>query len=352
MRTRWPSLVVRVVTLLSFACGCAAPPSVVPFEPQLAQALLAYRAGQRPPPDSHLTDAWPPVAAAGGQRERGEAPSGGGFDTPGPYLTFCLVPDAPATRPASRDVPRGPAALPPNYWKDDVWRQARSEAIHLVKEDFWLGFRKAFWKPENALLLAGTMGASVAIRETGVDDAVNRRTYRHRQLGDLDETLQIIGNPGTHFAAAGVWWLGSTLLQSPREHEVAKSLVQALCVNGVTVTALKVATNTRTPDDERFGWPSGHTASAFTFAAVVNEYYGPWVGVPALSLAGFAGYQRLDSRVHDFSDVVVGAVLGYVIGSSIARDNKGQQPELFGMKLIPYSDPERGVAGLALYKSF
>jgi membrane-associated phospholipid phosphatase len=168
----------------------------------------------------------------------------------------------------------------------------------------------------------------------------------------MDETLQIIGYPGTHFAAAGALWLGSALTRSEREHEVARSMGQALIVNGVTVWLLKVSADTRGPDGDDEAWPSGHTSSAFTVAAVLNEYYGPWAGVPALALAGLVGYQRLDSRTHDFSDVVFGAVMGYVVGSSIARENKAEMPEIFGMKLVPLADPTTGSTGLALMKSF
>ena len=45
-------------------------------------------------------------------------------------------------------------------------------------------------------------------------------------------------------------------------------------------------------------------------------------------------------------------MLGYIIGSSIARDGKAEFPEVFGMTLIPYSDPQTGAAGLALMKQF
>jgi hypothetical protein len=56
--------------------------------------------------------------------------------------------------------------------------------------------------------------------------------------------------------------------------------------------------------------------------------------------------------VHDFSDVVFGAGMGYVIGTSVARDDKAQFPELFGMKVIPYVDPESNATGLALLKQW
>ncbi len=45
-------------------------------------------------------------------------------------------------------------------------------------------------------------------------------------------------------------------------------------------------------------------------------------------------------------------MLGYVVGTSVARDNKAEFPEIFGMKLVPFADPETGASGLALMKRF
>lgn len=259
----------------------------------------------------------------------------------------------PASQPTTRAAPTaGPDEFvpPEGYWRKNLWHQMGHEAKQLGGRDFWRGFKTSFWDLENALLLTATMGASITIRETGVDGTVRNRAKGHRQLGDFDEPLQLLGHPGTHFAATGVLWLTSTLTKDVKQHEVAKALTQALAVNGVTTLALKAAANTRAPDNGRQAWPSGHTSSVFTAAAVLNEYYGPWVGIPSLVLAGLAGYQRIDSRVHDFSDVVFGGMLGYVIGTSIARDEKAKFPELFGMQVIPFADPETGASGLALLK--
>lgn len=277
-----------------------------------------------------------------------------------PYFTLGVIPqERPAsqeTRPtASRPTASRPAAdvgVPEGYWRKDIWHQMGHEAKALGGHDFWRGFKTSFWDLDNALLLTATMGASVAIRETGVDGTIRNRIHGHRQLGDFDEPIQLLGHPGVHFAGTGVLWLTSTLTKDAKQHELAKALTQALAVNGVTTLALKAAANTRAPDNEPYAWPSGHTSSAFTVAAVLNEYYGPWVGVPSLALAGLVGYQRLDSRVHDFSDVVFGAMLGYVVGTSIARDEKAQFPELFGMKVVPFTDLETGASGLALMKSW
>lgn len=244
------------------------------------------------------------------------------------------------------------AVLPEGYWRRDLWHQMGHEAKEFGTHGFWKGFKTSFWDLENALWLTAAMGASITIRETGVDQTIASRTKGHRQLGDFDEPIQILGNPATHFAGAGVLWLSSTLTQDAKQHEVARKMAQALAVNGVSTLLLKVSANTTAPNGDEMAWPSGHTSSAFTAAAVLNEYYGPLVGIPSLALAGLVGYQRIDSRVHDFSDVIFGGMMGYVIGSSIAREGKAELPELFGMKLIPYTDPETGAAGLALFGRF
>ncbi|MCH8804671.1 MAG: phosphatase PAP2 family protein [Planctomycetes bacterium] len=285
-------------------------------------------------------------------RPRGPASAG----STSAAATFQAVPtlgmySEPSALGGSQPTTVPAVTLPASYWSEDIWHQMGDEFLSFTQRDFWRGFKTSFWDVENALALTATMVASISVRESGVDDAVRRRIRGHRRLGDFDEPLQILGNPGTHIAAAGLLWLGSTLAEDPKQHEVSKTLAQALAVNGVTTLALKTAANTRSPDGERYAWPSGHTSSAFTTAAVLNESYGPWVGVPSLALAGLVGYQRLDSRSHDFSDVVFGAVLGYVIGSSIARDNKAAFPEIFGMQLVPFADPQTGASGFVLMGS-
>ncbi len=356
-------MVVSLGAALVALVGCHRA-ATTPSEYAVREAIERYAAARAeelaagPVPAGHTTPARSPSAVPGAWTTRGGPLGLSSRSNTAELFTLGLpggqeMTEEPtaATQPATRAAVA--AFQPPEgYWRKDVWHQMGREAKQLVGHDFWRGFKTSFWDVENALLLTATMGASITIRETGVDDTIRNRTHGSRALGDADEPIQLLGHPGTHFAAAGVLWLGSTLAQDVKSHEVAKSLTQALAVNGVTTLALKWAANTRAADDEPYAWPSGHTSSAFTVAAVLNEYYGPWVGVPSLALAGLVGYQRLDSRVHDFSDVVFGGMLGYVIGTSIARDGKAQLPELFGMKVIPYADPYTGASGLALYKQW
>ncbi len=340
---------VRVALLMLLVgawSGCAARSGSEISERVMDEALEYYRATQlegvgrgdsaaRGPRVAQA--AWTP---AGAEYDDAFVTLGmfGGYEEPGEWQ--------PAN--GSADEAEGPE---PGK-RRSIWRRAGRESYDLLTHGFWRGFKTSFWDLENALVLTATMGASVAIRGTGVDDAIRRRTEGRPQLGDFDEPIQLLGNPGTHFAAAGVVWLTSALWENEKQHEFAKSLTTALAVNGTATMILKASANTRAPDGVSLAWPSGHTSSAFTAAAVLNEYYGPWVGVPSLALAGLVGYQRIDSRVHDFSDVVFGAMMGYIVGTSIARNDKAEFPELFGMKVLPFVDPYTGASGIALLKTW
>jgi membrane-associated phospholipid phosphatase len=63
-------------------------------------------------------------------------------------------------------------------------------------------------------------------------------------------------------------------------------------------------------------FPSGHTASAFAFAAAVDGDC-PLLAVPVLALATAVGYARIYTGVHYPGDVLGGALVGYVTGCTV-----------------------------------
>lgn len=81
-----------------------------------------------------------------------------------------------------------------------------------------------------------------------------------------------------------------------------------------TVQGLKNATNVMRPDgSDNHSFPSGHTATAFMTATMLNKEYGyksPWIGVGAYSVATATGLMRMANNKHWLSDVLVGAGIG------------------------------------------
>ncbi len=207
---------------------------------------------------------------------------------------------------------------------------------------------QAFW-----LLAAG--GASIALHSEGADDRMEKDIRDNAFIAsDMDKAVDFVGGPGFHFAAAGLWYAIAAERGNEKSLEESWTMLKALTVSGAGTLALKLARNNHTPNDKPLAWPSGHTSSSFTVASVLDELYGPGVGIPAYLGAGFVGYRMMESGDHWPSDVLFGAVWGYLVGHHVAgKDNKAR---VAGFEIMPYTDMDRAsddmVTGLSLIKRF
>ena len=79
--------------------------------------------------------------------------------------------------------------------------------------------------------------------------------------------------------------------------------------------ALKHIVLEKRPDgSDNYSFPSGHTTSAFSGAAFIQQRYGWKYGIPSYILASHVGYTRVQAQKHYPWDVLGGAVIG--IGTS------------------------------------
>ncbi len=206
----------------------------------------------------------------------------------------------------------------------------------LVLEDM----EKVYLRPDNftALSLAGA--ASVIMHNNGNDDKIADNFRDHKQLNEFgDRGLDFIGGPGQHFAFTGLWYLAAAANEDELNKNRAWIMMESLSVTGFTTLSLKLARNNRTPNGKPLAWPSGHTSSSFTVAAVLDEFYGPMVGIPAYVLAGSVAYRMMETGDHWGSDVVFGAVLGYITGHTIAGEKK-KELKIGAFNIVPYINPE------------
>jgi len=215
--------------------------------------------------------------------------------------------------------------------------------------------KESFLRPDNLsiLLLAG--GASVAMHNTGADRKLDENFDDHHVFQDFtDESLNIIGHPWTQFGASALWYAISRKNQDDFSAERAKAMVAALSVTGVATMSLKAIRDNEAPNGKDWAWPSGHVASSFTVASMLDEFYGPEVGVPAYAFASVIAYRMLDSGDHWTSDVIFGAALGWVVGHTFGAKHK--ELEVAGFKVLPYTAYAPGnngtVVGVNLVKRF
>jgi membrane-associated phospholipid phosphatase len=125
---------------------------------------------------------------------------------------------------------------------------------------------------------------------------------------------------------------------------------QAVLVNTLYTFALKSSTRRWRPDgSNRMSFPSGHTSNAFAIATVWSRQYGTSAAVPGYLLASLVGVSRMATQKHHLSDVVAGATLGYLVGSSVARGNGGRvEPDRRRLSLAVDGGPSGDGVGLAL----
>ena len=200
----------------------------------------------------------------------------------------------------------------------------------------------------TALLLTG--GASIAMHNTDADKNLDKNFRRHRAFDDTpSDFLDIAGNPFTHLGATGIWYLLSNDDRTGQDR--AWTMLSALSITDSAAFGLKLVVNTERPNGDNFSFPSAHTASSFCVASVLDEYYGPQIGIPAYAGAALVGWRMMDSHDHWASDVLFGGTLGYIVGHTVAGKHK--QLELAGFKIEPMiSFDSHFAAGLCLVKHF
>ncbi|MBN1975235.1 MAG: phosphatase PAP2 family protein [Sedimentisphaerales bacterium] len=240
---------------------------------------------------------------------------------------------------------------PPSQKSHVFVLKVEKEDLDKWPDRLWNDSKATFTKPENiaALLLAG--GASVAMNQD-TDKEIADYFDKYNKLHNWkDESLNIIGSPTTHFAASSVWYFFSQRNKDSLNKERAWTMRTALTITWLTTAALKTARNNDTPNGKNRAWPSGHTSSSFTVASVLDEYYGPKVGIPAYAIASLVGYRMMDTGDHWGSDVLFGATLGWIVGHTVAGQNKDL--EIAGYKVVPFVPvSEKPAFGIGLVKRF
>ena len=234
-----------------------------------------------------------------------------------------------------------------NLW----FKSAKADAANFPGR-FIEDSRDTFSRGDNiaALLVAGA--ASIAMHNSRADKDIQNHVREHRQFRDCgDKTFDMIGHPGMHFAATGLWYALSAENQDDFNRNRAFTMITALSINGLTTLGLKAIRDNENPNGNRWAWPSGHTSSSFCVASVLDEFYGPKVGIPAYALASLVAYRMVDTGDHWTSDVVFGATLGWVVGHTVAGKHK--KLEIAGCRVVPFTETANTpVMGLGLVKRF
>ena len=169
-------------------------------------------------------------------------------------------------------------------------------------------------------------------------------------LADLGYAYDQIGPTTVLAGATATLLIGGIIFKDRKLLETTRLVIESALITGVITWTSKGLfsrsrpyTNESTKDFNLFkfssahehnSFPSGHSSNIFSLVTVITKQYPAWwLKVPAYTLAVSVGLQRIDDRQHWTSDVVVGSVLGYWVGSRLVNR---YQSKSRGISISPY----------------
>jgi len=178
----------------------------------------------------------------------------------------------------------------------------------------------------RGLIVLGT-GAALSAGALAIEDpAAQARALDG--LHDVPDVGNVYGSPVVVVGGAATLALFGKLTHRPTFTTAGVDLARSFAYSATLVGAMKVTFDRTRPDGERFSFPSGHAAAAFSTAPVLTHHFGKLAGAAAYALAGATALGRMEDRKHYLSDVVFGAALGFAVGDAIAGQRRGAGPRV------------------------
>lgn len=170
-----------------------------------------------------------------------------------------------------------------------------------------------YWLAGGAALALAVHPADVHINARLVNSSTNNLWIPGKVIGGTTTIL------GASFAA---YILGRAEGMRRLQHLGMDELEAAILTEGIVEGAKQIGRRDRplNGDGSRqsgFSFPSGHSATTFAAATVLQQHLGYKAGIPTYLIASYVAMSRLHDNRHFASDVIFGAVTGIVIGRSV-----------------------------------
>jgi len=166
---------------------------------------------------------------------------------------------------------------------------------------------------------------------------VQVKKIKSAQWDSITDIGEKWGNSKYGTMLSGILYTGGHLTGNKKIRETGIMLAQALFINGLITKALKMTIGRSRPHqqfgnidfqsftslDQRHSLPSGHTSTAFVVSTVLSEQINNiYASIFLYSLAGLTAFQRSYSDNHWFSDTVLGAAVGILVGLKVVSLHK------------------------------
>ena len=187
---------------------------------------------------------------------------------------------------------------------------------------------------------AGTTAVTALLLRDAVED-LQADIQKNQLLGDKSEIFDKIGQLVPNL----IYMAGFSLNGYARDDELSwlrtEMMFKATLYASITTLLLKNIVREQRPDgSDQLSFPSGHTTTAFAFAAIAGLEHG-WVwGSLAYAMATMVGYSRMHDNRHYLHDVMGGATIGLAYGFGIHRllAKRAEGPNSVSSMVLPAED--------------
>jgi membrane-associated phospholipid phosphatase len=227
--------------------------------------------------------------------------------------SFAPAPAAPST---DSDAPLTAATQRPIDWTGGAngVERLKAPSFGRIFQDLGGDFQRLPTR-ENGLLFG--IGAGLAGLASPHDSKVTSSLHANQDATGFFGPGAYIGNFYLNLGASFATYAVGRAAGNTRLAVVGADLARAQLLSQATAQGIKYIAGRTRPDGTDRSFPSGHTASAFATATVLQRHYGWKVGIPAYALAGYVGASRLNANKHYLSDVAFGAAIGVVAGRTV-----------------------------------
>lgn len=227
-------------------------------------------------------------------------------------------------------------------------KEEKSNFFKNVLKDEWAILSSPARIKAKHLLTWGSAALVTAVLIKNDEELFSRvKSYqeKHEWIDDWSPKFTKLGDGTLNLGFAGFFYLCGVILKDKKAKKTGELGIMSLIHAAVVVQLVKHLTGRKRPEANPFGedhWEgpagffkryknysdmyydsffSGHTITAWSVATVIAKMYNKSFVVPALcySLAAAAGLSRISENKHWFSDVFVGAVVGYAIGNFVVN---------------------------------
>ena len=202
--------------------------------------------------------------------------------------------------------------------------------LRALATDTWSDF-KSFPRRKSTWVILGIGGAGALLAHPA-DDTLNAHLVGKTSADRFWKAGNIIGSASTQIGVSvGLYVIGRYIVRpdpnapategsSPRTNKwshMGLDLLRAQIVSQTFVHAIKYSVRRDRPTGECCSFPSGHAATAFAAAAVIERHFGYRMSLPAMAIATYVATSRLHDNRHFLSDVVFGSALGTATGWTV-----------------------------------